>query len=102
MKQLVKMPGGMVRVTVEGRESRASWRWRKGEVSLLRSWNSGSGRGRSGHDSERGDAPDSEEKLEEYGKLNVAAGREVLSPLISTARSDRINEPDISPVPVEL
>ena len=27
--------------------------------------------------------PEIKEKLEEYGKLNVAAGREVLSPLIA-------------------
>ena len=53
VKQLVKMPGGMVRVTVEGQER--------------------AGRGRSGHDSERGDAPDSERKAGRIRKIKCGS-----------------------------
>ena len=84
VKQLVKMPGGMVRVTVEGQERAELLEMEKGEacctaiVEIL--------------DPVEDDLDTIQkeamlrilkEKLEEYGKLNVAAGREVLSPLIA-------------------
>ena len=84
VKQLVKMPGGMVRVTVEGQEKAELLEMEKGEacctaiVEIL--------------DPVEDDLDTIQkeamlrilkEKLEEYGKLNVAAGREVLSPLIA-------------------
>ena len=84
VKQLVKMPGGMVRVTVEGQERAKLLEMEKGEscctaiVEIL--------------DPVEDDLDTIQkeamlrilkEKLEEYGKLNVAAGREVLSPLIA-------------------
>ncbi len=84
VKQLVKMPGGMVRVTVEGQERAELLEMEKGGacctaiVEIL--------------DPVEDDLDTIQkeamlrilkEKLEEYGKLNVAAGREVLSPLIA-------------------
>ena len=84
VKQLVKMPGGMVRVTVEGQERAELLEMEKGGacctaiVEIL--------------DPVEDDLDTIQkeamlrilkEKLEEYGKLNVAARREVLSPLIA-------------------
>lgn len=91
VKQLVKMPGGMVRVTVEGLE--------KAELLELDS----SGSTLTATAEPLGDLEDDlnviekeamlrivKEKLEEYGKLNQTAGKDFLLSLISATRLEEI------------
>ncbi|WP_125140798.1 endopeptidase La [Clostridium transplantifaecale] len=91
VKQLVKMPGGMVRVTVEGLE----------KAELLELDNSGSTLTATAE--LLGDMEDDlnviekeamlrivKEKLEEYGKLNQTAGKDFLLSLISASGLEEI------------
>lgn len=93
LKQLVRMPGGMIRVTVEGR-SRAELLELFSDGPYYAAYVRGSEAPEDDLNSVEKEAMCRilKEKLEEYGKLNSSAGRDLIGPMMAVSSLEELTE----------